>query len=273
MCAGSPPGRAVAVRTLQPANLPGFAPRNLTRRVRLDPRATRPSEWYEVVLSRLGLLTVIAWSAIPVGASPGHAASRGCAPARSVVLVAKGASRVYKTRDRHVSVCNSRLGVREVFGDEGFVIFDPPAIALAGTKVGYGLGFLAEPEFDTPTEISVHDFADAGPRDDASYPALPNDLPAAQVTALKLLTSGRAVWIACESSVLPPPPRYVRGSECAKPSRIRYVVRSATKRTNMLGGIVVLDSGKRIRALSLRLSGRVASWRNGGTRRRARLPA
>jgi hypothetical protein len=151
-------------------------------------------------------------------------------------------------------------------------LYRPPAFAVAGTFVAAAEDNCNPPDESNPycqTDVFVEPpFAG-----DESHPVFqlyaPTFLRDARlnsiVGAIVALPNGAAAWVACERG--PEEPFDSTRRHCRRPGRRAQVVAVGQFR----GRRTLLDNGNRIDPSSLRLRGRVVSWRSGGKQRTARL--
>jgi len=149
---------------------------------------------------------------------------------------------------------------------EDQIAYRPPAISANGYQLAYG----EEDDFQNTSAayIEVGDVRNTtGWRYDAN-PLQGMTGAGPEVASVRVGSDGDVAWISCTSYALTPQ-FGARTRDCVRPARTS---RSSVFRASPHGRPVLLDSGREIKQLSLRLSGGTLSWVHSGRRRHARLP-
>ncbi len=249
-------------------------------------------------LSKLAALTVVlalSLTAPSPTAAPRH---RGpCFPAHSRTLIQTKRARVFRVPDRNSAVSfdtlscaftfkparGSPLGrVDGMFGPGEAYVFQPPALSLAGFLVGYAVDSCDA--VSCITAVAVDNLRTGNTM--LVRPAGVNGIPV-KVGSLRIDVGGHVAWIIC------PEPVYANGAtgniyggrapDCLRPGAQDKVLKStggghfgngndANGMPTFVGGnLSVLDRGRQIDPLSLRLRGERLSWISGRHHRHARL--
>jgi hypothetical protein len=184
-----------------------------------------------------------------------------CVPASGRTVLVGGHVTVYRVGKVELRVCN-QAGVDELVSNGASDVFLPPVLRIRGDRVVYAQ---ATAELDRESvDIVVLDLTDRRVRSvyAGGY---------TKIVSLRLAADGSVAWIDCPSSHFPPQLRNGRGTECYKAGRLASVAKATPVDTPSGFRLSVLDKGHAITPSSLRLSGRVLSWKNAGRRRSARL--
>ncbi len=217
-------------------------------------------------------------------AAPRHSGT--CFPAHSRTLLQTYRARVYTVPDRSsprpfdtVACAYGLQGVDTLDGGNTNA-FQPPAISLAGYLLGYAIDYCDQ---DTCRTAVVIEDLRAPKRGTLIFrPAGVNSRPV-KVGSLRIDGAGHVAWIIC------PEPVYANGAggniygerkpDCLRPGAKDTVLTSIGGQTVVMNGmptfvgghLSVLDRGRRIDPLSLKLRGEALSWISGHRRRHAHL--
>ena len=151
---------------------------------------------------------------------------------------------------------------------EDQIAYRPPAISANGYQLAYG----EEEDFGNGSESAAYiEVGDVRNTTGGQYDANPRQGLTGgppEVASVRVGRDGDVAWISCTSYTLTAQ-FGARTRDCVRPARTS---RSFVYRASHHGRPVLLDSGREIKQLSLRLSGGTLSWVHSGRRRHARLP-